>query len=290
MKRVFELIEPEFDISDARSWALVSRDFNQSVFKNQRLWYKALNKYYRKENEVFRPMVKNPNTDSFVGVDYYRLAKVTLNGKFKRVFQVEMIIPERLKHVEYPTDLYTRKDNRLTSKHFSFFDIESMGGLKRLIHRLDDVYIEQEHELDELNYFDYQSFGEMGIKHKDLALDFKKSIEVICNAFLFELQIVYPIDQIQPYFAGGSMKEWREDAFKPALHYDGIIVYQVYDNDYEDTYIPLYFTLRGDYAIEYPNYEMTVNGEYLPDLDMRRIVKIRPDEMRVIKIEINLRV
>lgn len=254
-KRVFDLIgqtDIDFDISDHINWSFVSRDFNQSIAKSPYLWYLFLKKYHKKGYDKFRPLVKNPNTNGWVGIDYYERAKTIYCGKFKKIFQVEMILPEGVHR--YNHCLYTCHDNKLTSKAYSIFDITNEV-LHKLIRKLDSGYeLKNVNQYDQLTYWNtingqlldtheenfYDLQGE-NVKCLDLQLFYGKSyklgIEIIKNVHLFDLTVTCP-----RYV---TIEDYQTEE-EPAIDFESDvrrITCNVYENDYQD--ICRHFTMDG---------------------------------------------
>jgi hypothetical protein len=242
-----------FSISDHRNWSLVSQDFNQYIAKSPHYWYAFLKRYHHKEEDKFCPLVQNPYTKKWVGIDYYKKAKGIYRGMFRKVFQVEMFLPEGV-DFKYNTRLYTRDGCNLTSKEFSMFDINrEEDGLTLLIHNLDCVYLRGIDEKDQLTYYNRvndkelntheQTFHEL-YRNNIIYLEhllrcgkkYKLCIEVIRNVHLFDLTVTCPefieLEELQ-YEEGPAIDFDNENTF----------TWNVFQNDYQD--IPCHFIMDG---------------------------------------------
>lgn len=311
---ILDIILKNFDIKDILSWSQVSYEFNRIVTKSQHFWYLFLRKYSKSFDEPFQPPKKNPNTGVILGTDYYQRAKDEFDNQFKKLFQVIIISENGNFGIDFNNpDMYQEYKNAWASKKFSVFDIMNYGGLRRLIEMLDDfnLYSESGDMLeDEIIYTGsvnnvYQDNSESigailrsynrnfteiieQMQYEDRPITVKLLIERI-EPSLFEINIVYPRELIQPFTK--DMKQFRDEAFETKIdkpptetlnyaftYWENEDVQYFYEKLYELP-IPPYFTLRGDYArpLDPAEWEVIVDGKYhLPDtyLDIERIVEI----------------
>jgi hypothetical protein len=99
-------------------------------------------------------LVQNPNTGKFVGIDYYQKAKRMFTGKFRKVLQVEIILPSEEEICVFPTQYYTRNKDILRSKEFSLFDITNESdNVINLIDKLDEFELLDIHDKDKVTYW-----------------------------------------------------------------------------------------------------------------------------------------
>ena len=300
-KRVFDLVGQsdslinDFSISDHINWSLVSRDFNRYIAKSEHYWYLFLKKYHKSDTyDKFSPLVKNPNTNGWVGVDYYDRMKGLYYGKFKKVFQVEMILPLEVK---YPTHLYTKNEQKITSKVFSWFEIQASHGLSILLANLSCVYLRNVNDRDEFKYYNeindqllnsheenFHDLVRVNLPKLEIKLyrgeKYKLGIEIIRNVHLFDLTINCP------QFIG--LEDFQE-AEGPAIDFDdeNTFMWNVYENDYQD--IPRHFTLDGSVRINEEEWEL-IDLEHkfiIPGacIDIEWMLKYMPFK----KIELTLR-
>lgn len=326
---IIDILLDNFDIKDVIHWSLVSKDFNRIITKSQYFWYLFLRKYQRNFDEPFSPLVKNVNTGKMVGVDYYELAKKQYEGKFVKVFQVEIISDSDNFNIvfEHPNLYEEENDNRWKSKEFSVFDIIVRGGFRRLLDELDDFAIVDPDgngtESDRYYYTGYANDDEPISEAEPISFEDilgRNLIEIYENMedgkvyhvkmFIerkvpetFTLTITYPQSEVQPFTK--DLKEFRAQAYgtlanKPEkgeieLEFQYFPEDEYFSQMLDNLSPPPYFTLRGDYNNELneDEWEMVIDNRYhLPGsrINLQRIYKLLDDEDRMDKEELDIEI